>query len=128
MPRFPSCVLCGGLPGGSDREESACQCRRRGFDPWVGKILWRRKWQNTLVFLPGEFHGQRSLEGYSRWDPEKSDTPEHEQKCILYGVREEGPHNVTQPFPDTQGTKTLRSQLGSSLNNPSDCFVSSLYQ
>ena len=46
------------------------QCRRyrrRGFDPWVGKIPWRRKWLPTAVFLPGEFHGQRSLEGYHPW-------------------------------------------------------------
>ena len=35
------------------------------FDPWVGKISWRRKWQPTPVFLPGESHGQRSLVGYS---------------------------------------------------------------
>ena len=35
------------------------------FDPWVGKIPWRRKWQPTPVFLPGESHGQRSLVGYS---------------------------------------------------------------
>ena len=35
-------------------KESACQCRRRGFDPWVGKIPWRRAWQPTSVFLPGE--------------------------------------------------------------------------
>ena len=38
-----------------------------GFDPWVGKIPWRRKWQPTPVFLLGEFHGQRSLVGYSIW-------------------------------------------------------------
>ena len=44
------------------------QCRRRGFDPWVRKILWRRKWQPTPVFLPGKSHGQRSLAGYSSWD------------------------------------------------------------
>ena len=37
------------------------------FDPWVGKIPWRREWLPTLVFLPGEFHGHRSLEGYSPW-------------------------------------------------------------
>ena len=37
------------------------QCRRPGFDPWVRKIPWRRKWQPTPVFLPGESHGQRSL-------------------------------------------------------------------
>ena len=41
------------------------QCRRSGFDPWVRKIPWRREWQPTPVFLPGESHGQRSLEGYS---------------------------------------------------------------
>ena len=40
---------------------------RPGFDPWVGKIPWRRKWQPTPVFLPGESPGQRSLVGYSQW-------------------------------------------------------------
>ena len=40
---------------------------RCGFDPWVGKIPWRRAWQPTPVFLPGESHGQRSLVGYSPW-------------------------------------------------------------
>ena len=38
------------------------RCRRCKFDPWVGKIPWRRAWQPTLVLLPGESHGQRSLE------------------------------------------------------------------
>ena len=38
---------------------------RHRFDTWVGKILWRRKWPCTPVFLPGESHGQRSLPGYS---------------------------------------------------------------
>ena len=50
--------------GASDKE-SACQFRRRRFVPWVGKIPWRRKWQPTPIFLPGESHGQRSLVGYS---------------------------------------------------------------
>ena len=45
---------------------SACQCRR-GFHPWVGKILWRRKWQPTPVLLPEKFHGRRSLVGYNPW-------------------------------------------------------------
>jgi len=40
------------------------QCRRPRFDPWVGKIPWRRRWQPTRVFLPGGFHGQKSLVGY----------------------------------------------------------------
>ena len=54
-----------GFPDGSSGEESGCQCRRHGFDPWIGKILWRRKCQSTLVFLPGKSRGQRSLAGYS---------------------------------------------------------------
>ena len=41
--------------------------RRRGFDPWVGEILWRRAWQPTAVFLLGESHEQESLAGYSLW-------------------------------------------------------------
>ena len=47
--------------------KSCLQCMRRGFDSWVKKIPWRRKWLPTPVFLPGEFHGQRSLVGYSPW-------------------------------------------------------------
>ena len=39
--------------------------RRPGFDPWAGKIPWRRAWQPFLVLLPGESHGQRSLAGCS---------------------------------------------------------------
>ena len=43
------------------------QCRRREFDPWVGKMRWGRKWQPTPVFLSRKSHGQRSLAGYSPW-------------------------------------------------------------
>ena len=64
------------LPGGSDGKESACQCSRPRFDSWVGKIPWRRKWQSTPAFLPGEFHEQRSLAGYSLWGHKESDTTE----------------------------------------------------
>ena len=42
-------------------------CRGCGWDPWVGKFPWQRKWQPTTVFLPGESHGQRRLVGYSPW-------------------------------------------------------------
>ena len=45
-----------------------------GFDPWVGKIPWRRKWQPTPVFLPGKSHGWRSLVGYSPWGHKESGT------------------------------------------------------
>ena len=51
-------------------KEPTCQCRRykrHGFDPSVEKIPWRRKQQPTPVFLPGESHGQKSLEAYGSW-------------------------------------------------------------
>jgi len=47
--------------------------KRHGFDSWVRKIPWRRKWQPTPVFLPGESHGQRSLTGYSLWSRKEAD-------------------------------------------------------
>ena len=58
-----------GLPGGGSGKELTYQCRRqrrRGFDPWVRKIRWRRKWQPTPLFLPGKSYGKRSLEGSDR--------------------------------------------------------------
>ena len=61
-------------------QESACQCGRRkrlGFDPWVGKFPWSRKSQPAPVFLPGKFHGQRSLAGYSPWGLKELDVIEH---------------------------------------------------
>ena len=64
-----------GLPRWLSDKESACQCRRHRFDPW--KIPWRRKRQPTPVFLPGKFHGQRSLVDCSPWGCKESDTSEH---------------------------------------------------
>ena len=61
-------------------KESACQDRRyrkRGFDPWVRKITWSRKWQPTVVFLPGKSHGQRSPVGYSQWGRKELDMTKH---------------------------------------------------
>ena len=62
-----------GFPWWLSGKEPSCQCRRYGFSPWVWKIPWRMKWQPTLVFLPGEFHGQRSLVDYSPWGCKGSD-------------------------------------------------------
>ena len=53
------------LPRWLSSKEYACQCRRCKFDPWVRKMLWSRIWQPAPVFLPGKFHGQRRLAGYS---------------------------------------------------------------
>ena len=74
-----------GLGGGGERlrwpsgKESACQCRRCRFYPWLGKIPCRGKWQPAPVFLPGKSHGQRSLAGYSPWGHKESDMTEHAQ-------------------------------------------------
>ena len=55
-----------GFPGGSDGKESACDAGDLGSNPWLGRSPGEG-WQPTPVFLPGEFHGQRSLAGYSLW-------------------------------------------------------------
>ena len=52
------------FPGGSDGKSVCLQLRRPRFDPWVGKIPWRRKWKPTSVLLPWKSHGRRSLVGY----------------------------------------------------------------
>jgi len=71
-----------GLPRWLSDKETAGQCRRREFDPWVGAIPWRRKWQPRPVFLPRESHGQRNLAGSSwrggagSWGCKELDTTE----------------------------------------------------
>ena len=87
---FNSCIVfyCG-LPKWCSGKESACQCRRCSFHPWVGKIPSRRKREPALVFLPGEFHGQRSLVGYSPWGCKESDMTEvnkHAHTCTDLGI------------------------------------------
>ena len=71
-PRYPPTDL----PRWCRGKESAClfrRCKRWRFDP-SPKIPWGRKWQPIPVFLPGKFHGQRSLAGYSPWGHKESDT------------------------------------------------------
>ena len=55
------------LPCWLNGKESACQCKRHGFNPWAKKMPWRRKWRPIPGFLPGKSQGQRSLAGYSPW-------------------------------------------------------------
>ena len=78
------------FPGGSDSKASCLQWGRPGFDPWVRKILWRRKWQPTPILLPGKYQGRRSLVGYSPWDHKESDTTErfyHIFYCFLQPLK-----------------------------------------
>ena len=71
------------FPGGSDDKSICLQCWRPGFNPWIGKIPWRRKWQPTPLLLPGKSHGWRNLVGYSPWVCKESDTTERLHFPIL---------------------------------------------
>ena len=59
------------------KKKNRVQCGSPRINPWVGKIPWRREWQPTPVFLPGEFHRQRSLAGYSPWGRKELDRTEY---------------------------------------------------
>ena len=83
-----SCILAWKLGAYlvAQRLKICLECGRPGFDPWVGKIPWRRKLQPTPVLLPGESHGGRSLVGYSPWGRKDWDKTEqlsmHVNMCI----------------------------------------------
>ena len=81
-------------------KESACQCKRQGFDLQIRKIPWRRKWQPAPVFMPGECNGQRSLAGYSPQDHKELDMMEQLGICITtlkHQMSSFGLHNSTTP-------------------------------
>ena len=64
---FPGGIVIVNLPAKCRR------CKRRRFDPWDGKIPWSKEWEPMSVFLPGKFHGQRNLAGYSPQSHKESD-------------------------------------------------------
>ena len=68
-------IVTDGLPRWLSNKESAHQCRKCEFNPWVGTIPWRRRYP-TPIFLPGKSHGQRSLAGYIHRVTNESDTTE----------------------------------------------------
>ena len=93
------------------------ETRRSEFDPCVGKIPWKRKWQPTPVFLPGKFHAQRSIAGYSPWDHRvrhnwtRTQAHTYEEKlpwvcnqwtqlllCILQNTLKENPEHYSQDY------------------------------
>ena len=87
--QFFSCpVAVSGLPWWLNGKESTCQCRRRGSSLWFGEIPWRRKWQPTLVFLPGKSPGQRSLIAYRPWGHKsvRQDLPTKQQQQHGYVI------------------------------------------
>ena len=71
------------FPGGSDGKD-CLQCKIPKFYPWVGKIPWRRKWQLTLIFLPGESHEQRRLVGCSPWGCEEADMIKQQILSLIF--------------------------------------------
>ena len=87
------------LPRWLSGKESACQCRRRGFNPWLGKIPQRRKWQPTPVFLSGEFHGKRNLSGLQSMGLQKSPTQlSISAAAATVSIREEISFNISVKF------------------------------
>ena len=84
-----------GLSRSHSGKESTCQSRRHGFHPWVRKIPWRRKRQLTSVFLPGKFHGQSSLVGYSPWGRKELDTIQWLSMSTRYLCISLNPYNLT---------------------------------
>ena len=102
------------LPWWLRRKRICLQYGRLGFDLWVGKIPWRRKWQPTSVFLPGEFHGQRILGGYSLWGHKEAHTTEWLTLpffTVIFGI------HLLLPLPDT-GLLHISSSLHSSRSQP----------
>ena len=89
-----------GFPGGSEGKASACNAGEPGFNPWVRKIPWRRKWQPTPVLLPGKSHGQKSLVDYSPWDSKESDMTERLHFHLHFLLR------------DTQASQVNISEIG----------------
>ena len=83
MHQMHLCTPLRGLPRWLSGEESAWQCTTHGFNPWVEKVPWRRKWQPIPGLLPGKSHGQRSLVGYSPRGHKELDTAEQPDNNTL---------------------------------------------
>ena len=79
---FQIFILQRGFPGGSDSKESACNAGDLGLIPGSGRSPWRRQWLPSLVFLPGEFHGQKSLVGHSPWGHKELNMTEQKLQLI----------------------------------------------
>ena len=96
-PRLPTLDCTAAL-----LERSLLPMQRRErcwFDPWVGKAPWRRAWQPTPVFSPGDRHGQRSLAGYSAWGRKGSDTTEPLSLQASAGTLDAGGRSADQRTP-----------------------------
>ena len=117
---IPICRKEAGLLTWLIGKEPTSQCRSLGFDPWVGKIPWRRAWQPTPVFLPGKSHEQRNLVGYSSWGCKESDTLKQESKSETT-VAHQAP--LPMGFPRQEYWSRLPFPFPGDLPNPGICQV-----
>ena len=111
--------------GYSSGKERRCQCRRHKghwFNPWVKKIPWRREWQLTPVFWPGESHGQRSLVGYSPWGCTELDLSEQTQytkKRKRKGLRKFLKRLQLNTFPTWERKQSIRRRANALIQDKS---------
>ena len=83
-----------GFPGGLRLSRVCLQHGRTGFNPWVGKVPWRRAWQPSLVFLLRESRGQRTMVRYSPWGRQESDTTERLPQRALFAFTSRRPRGL----------------------------------
>ena len=129
-----------GLPMWQNGKESAYRrFKRRRSHPWVGKIPWCRKWQPTPVFLPGKFHGQTSLVGYSPWSHKESDThistewinrPRQSSSVVADTTKKQGPTHAclrvelhTTFYDILQSKKKKKTKSNQNLSKPIDVSI-----
>ena len=99
-------LLFQGFPGGASGKGPTChfrRCKRCGFDPWVGKISWRRAWQSTPVLFPGESHVQSTLVSYGP------------QGCTELVMTEATQHTHTVFIPSLRAKVCLEQRLATIL-------------
>ena len=114
----------GRLPRWLSGKESACKAEdaaNSGFDPWVRKIPWGRKWQPAPGFMPGESHGRRSLAGYSPRGAESdtTETTEHTHASLISHLSSQQPRLRLEPSSATGHCATRWRGRGGHLTSPS---------
>ena len=109
-----------GLPPGSAVRIhlQRTRLRKHGFDPWVGKIHWRRKWQPTPLFLPGKSQGQRNLVCHSPWGHKELDMWELDTHVRTHARTHTCGHTHTHTLSLCLFSTTCLSLVGSLPNFP----------
>ena len=111
-----------GLPLWFRQWRICLQCRRPRFNHWVSKSPWRREWQPTPVFLPGELHGQRSLEDYSPWGHKESDTTEQDNLSLVYKLPDQMKQRILLMECWSYHSETLDPELAAVTGRTLNCL------